>query len=156
MFGVVVTPVVALSATRDGHGSEEAADAQRELWLLNRDVEPEDPKQIGSSYFMFGMFENPKFKPDAGEPPPRGACAALATRMARRDRPDERSVDELVALAVGAGRTRFAGLRLSATGRRSPISRSACRSTARSSRAIRRAEKPEPALPEGSSHRCLE
>ena len=78
VFGVVVTPVVALTATRDGHGAEESADAQRALWLLNRDVEPADPKEIGSSWFMYGMFQNPKFSPDAGDPPPRGACAKLA------------------------------------------------------------------------------
>ena len=78
VFGVVVTPVVALTVTRDGHGAEEAADAQRELWLLNRDVEPKDPKVIGSSYFMFGVFQNPKFSPDPGQPPPQGVCAKLA------------------------------------------------------------------------------
>jgi hypothetical protein len=78
IFGVVVTPVVALTVTRDGHGAEEAADAQRELWLLNRDVEPQDPKVIGSSYFMFGMFQNPKFSSDPGHPSPRGVCAKLA------------------------------------------------------------------------------
>ncbi len=78
VFGVVVTPLVALTETRDGHGSQEAADAQRELWLLNHDVEPEDPKQIGSSYFKFGMFENPNFEPDLRLPPPPGACARLA------------------------------------------------------------------------------
>ena len=55
--------------------SQEAASAQRELWLLNRDVEPEDPNEIGSSYLMFGTFQNPKFNPYAGNPPQRDASA---------------------------------------------------------------------------------
>ena len=33
---------------------------------------------IGSSYFMFGVFQNPKFSPDPGQPPPQGVCAKLA------------------------------------------------------------------------------
>ena len=111
VFGVVATPVVALATTRDGHGSEEAASAQRELWLLNRDVEPEDPKQIGSSYYMFGMFENPEVQAGCRTAAARSRLRRPRERLARRDRPDERSVDELVAVAVGAGGAQFADLR---------------------------------------------
>ena len=75
VFGVVVTPLVALTVTRDGHAAEEASAAQRELWELNNDLQPRDD-QIGSSYFLFGMFENPDF--DAA-----GACERLAGDWSR-------------------------------------------------------------------------
>ena len=76
-FGVVVAPVTALTETRDGHGAEVAAAAQRDLWALNEDVTPADPAEVGSSYFVFGMFQNPDFSPLAGETPP-AECATLA------------------------------------------------------------------------------
>ncbi len=155
VFGVVVTPVVALSTTRDGHGLEESSDAQRELWLLNRDVEPEDPKQIGSSYFMFGMFENPKFSPDAGQPPPAGACAPLARDWcAGTDRMSEVSMSWWLSQSVQAelnsqtcdlrNRQTMADLarRLS---QHCPVKPHDPSSGA-----------PEPALPEGSPHRCMD
>jgi hypothetical protein len=47
VFGVVVTPLVALFETRDGHGAEESTAARREL--------------SESNYYVFGMFENPDF-----------------------------------------------------------------------------------------------
>ena len=76
-FGVVIAPVTALTETRDGHGAEVAAAAQRDLWTLNQDVTPSDPAEVGSSYFVFGMFQNPDFSPLAGETPPAD-CGALA------------------------------------------------------------------------------
>ena len=76
-FGVVVAPVTALTETREGHGAEAAAAAQRDLWLLNQDVAPDDPDQVGSSYFTFGVFENPDFSTREGEAP-TPECAALA------------------------------------------------------------------------------
>jgi hypothetical protein len=84
VFGVVVTPLAALTATRDGHGDEEAADAQRELYELTKDVAPRDDnskggEKIGSSYFKFGMFENPDFNPDPSGGPPDDDCARLAS-----------------------------------------------------------------------------
>jgi hypothetical protein len=78
LLGVVVTPLVALTETRDGHGSEEAAVAQRELWQMNEDVEPDDSRQIGSSYFVFGMFEHPIFASDGAWTPSQGLCESLA------------------------------------------------------------------------------
>jgi hypothetical protein len=82
VFGVVVTPIVALTVTRDGHGSQEASDAQRQLWQMNQDVEPADPNEIGSSYFQFGMFENPNFAADPNLPPLSDACAAIGRAWA--------------------------------------------------------------------------
>ena len=76
-FGVVVTPVTALTETRDGHGAEVAADVQRDLWLLNEDVTPTDGSQVGSSYFVFGMFQNPDFGASGGATL-AAECAALA------------------------------------------------------------------------------
>ena len=76
VLGVVVTPLVALTVTRDGHGAQEAAEAQRQLWELNNDVQPKDD-QIGSSYFQFGMFENPDFGA-------AGACEKLARDWSRQ------------------------------------------------------------------------
>ncbi len=76
-FGVVLAPVTALTETRDGHGAEVAAAAQRDLWTLNQDVTPSDPAEVGSSYFVFGMFQNPDFSPLVGETPPAD-CGALA------------------------------------------------------------------------------
>jgi hypothetical protein len=79
VFGVVVTPLVALFETRDGHGAEESADVQRELYDLTNDVAPPvDRNEIESSYFKFGMFENPDFKSQPGDPPPVGDCPDLA------------------------------------------------------------------------------
>ena len=155
VFGVVATPVVALSATRDGHGLEESATAQRELWLLNRDVEPEDPEQIGSSYFTFGMFENPRFRPKSGEPPPVAACAGLANDWrAGTDRMSEVSMSWWLSQSVQAeldsqicdlrNRQTFADLlkRLSQHCPFKPHDPASGR--------------PEPELPEGSAHRCIE
>jgi len=107
VFGVVVTPVVALSVTRDGHGAEEAADAQRELWQLNHDVEPDHPNEL----LHVRHVREPEIQTGR-----RAAAADRRLRCARgklagRNRPDERSIDELVALPVGAGRTRFPDLR---------------------------------------------
>jgi hypothetical protein len=155
LFGVVMTPVVALSATRDGHGAEEAASAQRELWLLNRDVEPEDPKQIGSSYFMFGMFQNPKFTPDAGQRPQQGACAALASAWARQPgQMSEVSMSWWLSQSVQAeldsqscdvrNRQTLADLAMRLS-QHCPVKPRDLANGA-----------PEPALPEGSPHRCLE
>ena len=82
IFGIVLTPILALTETRDGHGVEAASAAQRELWLLNHDVEPlptkpgEDPP-IGASWFEFAMFENPDFKTDA-QAPLTASCQKLA------------------------------------------------------------------------------
>ncbi len=76
-FGVVIAPVTALTETRDGHGAEVAAAAQRDLQTLNQDVTPADPAEVGSSYFVFGTFENPDFSPLAGETPP-AECVDLA------------------------------------------------------------------------------
>ncbi len=76
-FGVVIAPVTALTETRDGHGAEVAAAAQRDLWALNEDVTPADAADVGSSYFVFGMFQNPDFSPLSGETPP-AECATLA------------------------------------------------------------------------------
>ncbi len=155
VFGVVVTPVVALSVTRDGHGAEEAADAQRELWQLNHDVQPADPNEIGSSWFMFGMFENPNFKPDAGQPPPTGACAALAANWrVGHDQMSEVSMSWWLSQSVQAeldsqlcderNRRTLADLarRLSQHCPIKPRDPSS--------------GEPEAPLPEGSSHRCQE
>jgi hypothetical protein len=82
VFGVVVTPIFALAATRDGHGDEAAADAQRELYDLNNDVAPKSgdsqaSQKIGSSYFKFGMFENPDFEASNKDAPLQAGCASL-------------------------------------------------------------------------------
>jgi hypothetical protein len=87
VFGVVVTPIVALTATRDGHGDQAAADAQRELFDMNTDVAPQSGdsqggQKIGSSYFKFGMFENPDFTSSVEAPLP-ASCAALAKNWRR-------------------------------------------------------------------------
>ena len=154
VFGVVITPVVALTATRDGHGSEEAASAQRELWLLNRDVEPEDPKEIGSSYFMFGMFENPKFG-SANKPAPQGACGSLASAWASSPgRMSEVSMSWWLSQSVQAEldaqvcdeRNRHTLVDLARRlSQHCPVKPHDPASG-----------EPEPALPEGSPHRCME
>jgi hypothetical protein len=155
VFGVVVTPLVALTQTRDGHGAEEASDAQRELWQLNHDVEPEDPKQIGSSYYLFGMFENPKFKPDAGQPPTVDACQALAADWrAGIDQMSEVSMSWWLSQSVQAeldsqicdlrNQQTFADL-LHRLSQHCPVKPRDPSSG-----------EPEPVLPEGSSHRCQE
>ncbi len=153
VFGVVVTPVVALSVTRDGHGSEEAADAQRELWLLNRDVEPADPKEIGSSYFKFGMFENPKFKPDAG--PIRDACAGLATRWrVGVDQMSEVSMSWWLSQSVQAELdSQICDLRNQRT--LADLAKRLSQHCPVKPRDPSNGE-PEPTLPEGSSHLCQE
>jgi len=66
IFGIVLTPVVALTDTREGHGVEAASAAQRELWELNDDVKPDaatpgENAPPGESYFTFGMYETPDF-----------------------------------------------------------------------------------------------
>jgi hypothetical protein len=83
VFGVVVTPIFALTATRDGHGDQAASDAQRILFDLTNDVAPKnDPSQtvrkIESSYFKFGMFENPDFTSSNYDVPLPDYCASLS------------------------------------------------------------------------------
>ena len=52
---------------------------------------------------MFGMFENPKFRPDAGEPPPVAACAGLASDWrAGTDRMSEVSMSWWLSQSVQA------------------------------------------------------
>ena len=153
VFGVVVTPLVALTETRDGHGSQEAADAQRELWRLNHDVEPEDPNLIGSSYFMFGMFENPKFKPDAGQPPPIDACAALAANWRiGTDQMSEVSMSWWLSQSVQAELdSQLCDLRNQQT--LADLAKRLSQHCPFKPRDPSSGE-PEPALPEGSSGRC--
>ena len=104
---------------------------------------------------MFGMFENPKFSPDAGQPPPAAACAGLASDWrAGTDRMSDVSMSWWLSQSVQAeldsqvcdlrNRQTLADLsqRLSQhcpVKPHDPASGEA-----------------EPALPEGSPHRCVE
>ncbi len=109
-FGVVIAPVTALTETRDGHGAEVAAAAQRDLWMLNQD--------IGALRSRRGRIELFRVRDvsKSGLQPTRRRDAAGRLRDAGENlacgrRRHERGVDELVAVAIRAGGGRRPALR---------------------------------------------